>query len=127
MASIRDVMTARIVTVDPSATVAEAATTMGARGVGSALVMDGDRVHGIFTERDIVRALAEHFDAAGHLVRNWMTIDPVTIDASASVQDGLDVMIAKGFRHLPVLEGDRLVGMVSLRDLGRHVGGPESP
>ncbi len=127
MASIRDVMSERIVTVDPSATVAEAATTMGARGVGSALVMDGDRVHGIFTERDIVRALGEHFDAAGHLVLNWMTPDPVTVDASASIPEALDLMLSKGFRHLPVMEEGRLVGMVSLRDLGRHAGTREVP
>ena len=57
MASIRDVMSDQVVTVDPAATVAEAATVMGSRGIGSALVMQGGQLRGIFTERDIVRAL----------------------------------------------------------------------
>jgi CBS domain-containing protein len=120
-------MSEQIVTVEPNATVAEAATVMGSRGVGSALVMQGERVQGIFTERDIVRALAEHFDAAGHLVSNWMTTDPVTVDASSSPHEALDLMLSKGFRHLPVVEDGRLVGMLSLRDLGRHVGDWELP
>lgn len=123
MVTIRDVMSERIVTVDPDVTVAEAATVMGSRGIGSALVMRGERLEGIFTERDIVRALGEHFDAAGHLVHNWMTPDPITVNSSASVPEALDLMLSKGFRHLPVMEGDRLVGMVSLRDLGRYAGG----
>jgi CBS domain-containing protein len=127
MVSIRDVMSDQVVTVDPAATVAEAATVMGSRGIGSALVMQGGQLRGIFTERDIVRALGEHFDAAGHLVLNWMTADPVTVDASASVPEALDLMLSKGFRHLPVMQEGRLVGMVSLRDLGRHAGTREVP
>jgi CBS domain-containing protein len=122
MVEIRDVMSERIVTVEANATVAEAATIMGSRGTGSALVMRGEHLEGIFTERDIVRALGEHFDAAGHLVHNWMTPDPITVEASASVPEALDLMLSKGFRHLPVIEAGRLVGMVSLRDLGRHAG-----
>ena len=127
MVSIRDVMSDQVVTVDPAATVAEAATVMGSRGIGSALVMQGGQLRGIFTERDIVRALGEHFYAAGHLVLNWMTADPVTVDASASVPEALDLMLSKGFRHLPVMQEGRLVGMVSLRDLGRHAGTREVP
>jgi CBS domain-containing protein len=127
MATIREVMSDQVVTVDPAATVAEAATVMGSRGIGSALVMQGGQLRGIFTERDIVRALGEHFDAAGHLVLNWMTPDPVTVDISASVPEALDLMLSKGFRHLPVMQEGRLVGMVSLRDLGRHAGAREVP
>jgi CBS domain-containing protein len=127
VATIRDVMSERIVTVNPDVTVAEAATVMGSRGIGSALVMRGDRLEGIFTERDIVRALGEHFDAAGHLVQNWMTRDPITVASSATVSEALDLMLSKGFRHLPVMEEGRLVGMVSLRDLGRYAGGGGGP
>ena len=79
MATVRDVMSRELISVDPSTTVAEAATIMGGKHVGSALVMDGDALAGIFTERDIVRALGEHFDAAGHPVSNWMTSRPITI------------------------------------------------
>jgi CBS domain-containing protein len=127
MPSLRELMSDDLVTVVPATTVAEAAQVMSLRRVGAALVVDGGELLGIFTERDIVRALGEHFDAAGHLVLNWMTADPVTVDASASVPEALDLMLSKGFRHLPVMQEGRLVGMVSLRDLGRHAGTREVP
>jgi CBS domain-containing protein len=117
MATVRNIMSRDIVTVEPGATVAEAATLMGGRGVGSALVLDGPIAVGIFTERDILRALASDFDAAHHPVADWMTHDPVTIDADADVARARDLMLERGFRHLPVLEGGSLVGIVSLRDL----------
>ncbi|HXF35687.1 MAG TPA: CBS domain-containing protein, partial [Actinomycetota bacterium] len=117
MATVRDVMSTDLVTVEPSATIAEAATLMGGRRVGSALVLEGGRLVGILTERDVLRALADHFDAAGHPVAQWMTPAPTTIDAGATVRDALELMLARGFRHLPVTEDDRLVGMVSIRDL----------
>ena len=106
-----------LITVEPSTTVAEAATVMGGKHVGSALVMEGDRLTGIFTERDIVRALGEHFDAAGHPVSHWMTSNPTTIAPGASTEEALDTMLSGGFRHLPVVDGDQVVGMLSLRDV----------
>ncbi|MGH2723385.1 MAG: CBS domain-containing protein [Actinomycetota bacterium] len=119
MATIGEVMTRSILSVDPSTTVAEAATVMGERAAGSALVMRDDRLLGIFTERDIVRALGQHFDAATHAVADWMTPDPVTVGADTTVEEALDTMLGRGFRHLPVVEDDRVVGVVSLRDLSR--------
>jgi CBS domain-containing protein len=116
---VREVMSRDLVAIAPSATVAEAATVMGERGVGSALVVEGDALVGIFTERDIVRALAADFDAPRLPVDGWMTRDPVTTQASATTREALERMLAGGFRHLPVLDGDRLVGMVSMRDLSR--------
>src|ERR671937_844393 len=98
MALIREIMSSKLITVDPSATVAEAATLMGERHVGSALVMDGDSLAGIFTERDIVRALSQDFDAPGHPVAQWMTKDPQTIDPDAPVEEALDRMLSAGFR-----------------------------
>jgi len=110
-------MSRDLVTVEPSATVAEAATVMGGRGVGSALVVDGEAPVGIFTERDVLRALASDFDAAHHPVADWMTHDPVSIEAQADVSVARDLMLERGFRHLPVTDGGTLVGIVSLRDL----------
>ncbi len=110
-------MSIELTTVSPSATVAEAAQLMSVRHVGSALVMDGDRLVGIFTERDIVRALASDFDAAGHTVEASMTRSPTTLAPGATTGQALDLMLAEGFRHLPVLDGDTVVGVVSLRDL----------
>ena len=122
MARIGDIMSSSILTIDPATTVAEAATSMGERRVGSALVMEGDRLAGIFTERDIVRALGQHFDAAGHPVSEWMTRDPHTIGPDTEARDALQTMLDRGFRHLPVLDDERVVGIVSLRDLSRAGG-----
>jgi CBS domain-containing protein len=110
-------MTRSILSVDPTTTVAEAATIMGERAAGSALVMEGDRLLGIFTERDIVKALGQHFDAAGHAVADWMTADPLTVPAETSVEEALRTMLDRGFRHLPVVEERGVVGVVSMRDL----------
>jgi CBS domain-containing protein len=117
MGTVGEIMTTSLFSIDPTTTVAEAATVMGERRIGSALVMDGERLAGIFTERDIVRALGKHFDAAGHPVSEWMTADPLTIGADTKVEDALRTMLDRGFRHLPVVEGDRVLGVVSMRDL----------
>jgi CBS domain-containing protein len=117
MTTVGEIMATALFSIDPTTTVAEAATVMGERRIGSALVMDGDRLLGIFTERDIVRALGQHFDAAGHEVSEWMTPDPLSVAPGTSVEEALKLMLDRGFRHLPVSEGDRVLGVVSMRDL----------
>jgi CBS domain-containing protein len=119
MDAVGEIMTKELVTVESGATVAEAATVMGERKVGSALVIDGGELVGIFTERDIVRALSQDFDAPGHPITHWMTRDPATITPETTVKEALDMMLTRGFRHLPVVEGTTPVGMVSMRDLSR--------
>jgi CBS domain-containing protein len=119
MANVGEIMTGSVFTIDPSMTVAEAATVMGERKIGSALVLDGEKLGGIFTERDIVRALGEHFDAAGHPVSEWMTSNPMTVTPDTPVQQALDTMLERGFRHLPVVEDGKILGIVSMRDLTR--------
>jgi CBS domain-containing protein len=117
MTTVRDVMSTTIVSVEPSATISEAATAMGKNHVGSAVVLEGSRLAGIFTERDIVKALAADFDAPHDPVHDWMSRDPATIGPEATVEEALARMLAGGFRHLPVIEGEDLVGMVSIRDV----------
>ncbi|MCI0633133.1 MAG: CBS domain-containing protein [Actinobacteria bacterium] len=117
MATLGDIMTTDLLTVLPTATVAEAATMMGQRGTGSALVMEDDALLGIFTERDVVRALGQQFDAAGHPVSEWMTPDPDTVPPETTPGDALRTMLQQGFRHLPVAKDGRVVGIVSIRDL----------
>jgi CBS domain-containing protein len=123
MTTVGEIMSKDLITVGPDATVAEAATIMGEHHAGSALVMESDSLSGIFTERDIVRALGEQFDAAGHPVSHWMTRDPVTIDADADVHDALDRMLSGGFRHLPVVRDGKVAGLVSMRDLSKATSG----
>lgn len=117
MQTVSDVMTSGILSVTPSTTVAEAATMMGERRVGSALVMEDDRLSGIFTERDIVRALGQDFGAAERPVSEWMTPDPTTVPPGTPAGEALKTMLDGGFRHLPVADGDRVLGIVSIRDL----------
>lgn len=117
MPTVRDVMTTGLVTVTPHETVAQAATVMGRSGTGSALVMDDERLVGIFTERDIVTALGADFHAPSDAVADWMTKNPQTIPPDMDVDEALHRMLAQGFRHFPVVDDDKVLGVVSIRDL----------
>lgn len=124
MTTVREAMSTDLVTVDPSVNLTEAARAMSTGRAGSALVVEGGSLIGIFTERDILRALAHHSvaDAARvSSVSQWMTPDPRTIGPDATMGEAMDVMLSGGFRHLPVMEGDSLVGVVSMRDLAKSV------
>jgi CBS domain-containing protein len=117
MARVRDVMKTRLYTVGPSDTVGEAVAVMAQNRIGSVLVMEADRLLGIFTERDTVRALSLSHDAPRHDIVSWMTHDPKTVSSDTDADDALRTMLDNGFRHLPVVEGGKVVGMVSMRDL----------
>jgi len=82
-------------------------------------VMEGERLVGILTERDVVRAMSGAFDAPMRPVIEWMTKRPTTAGPDTPVKEALRVMVEGGFRHLPVLDGDQVVGMVSMRDIAR--------
>jgi CBS domain-containing protein len=126
MATVRDVMSTILVTVDATATLTEAASTMDARHVGAALVMNGERLSGILTERDILRAVATS-QVEGTRVGAWMTHDPETIVADERPGHAAAIMLHGGFRHLPVVDGDRPIGIISIRDLMRLVIDDEAP
>jgi len=120
--TIKEVMSTSLVMTEPSTSVAQAATVMGASRVSALLVADAGTLVAIFTERDVLHALSQDFGAAETPISHWMTTNPVTTSPSASVEDGLHVMLSGGFRHLPVVETDgSLVGVVSIRDLGRAI------
>src|SRR4029077_8110998 len=112
-------MTERLVTVEPATSVAAAVTVMGMERVGALLVMEGASLEGIFTERDLVRALSYDIGAASQSVAQWMTREPITVGPETSGERALELMLAGNFRHLPVTADDRVVGMVSIRDLSR--------
>ena len=119
MTAVREVMTAQLVTVEPATSVAAAVTVMGMQRVGAVLVMEKARLEGIFTERDLVRAMSYDISASSQPVAQWMTRNPVTVGPEASVEEALEIMLAGNFRHLPVMERESLVGIVSIRDLSR--------
>jgi len=100
--------------------IADAARRMVDRGVGAVLVMDGARLAGILTERDVLRAVAEgRVDEA--TVAERMTRHPETVEASESTAHAASLMIHGGFRHLPVTDGGSVIGIISIRDLMRVV------
>jgi CBS domain-containing protein len=126
MAAVRDVMSTSLLTVEPNASLVEAAAQMHARRVGAALVFEGEHLVGILTERDVLRAVAGGDVESGD-VGAWMTHHPETIGPDETTGHAAALMIHGGFRHLPVLDGDRAAGIVSIRDLVRHVIDDESP
>jgi CBS domain-containing protein len=122
--AVTEIMTSDLIILSPSASVAEAARVMALKHAGSVLVMDGDRLAGIFTERDIVRALAGGVSDVGRTspVDRWMTREVVTVNPEATVGEALDVMLSRGFRHLVVAAEDgTAVGVVSMRDLAGKI------
>lgn len=119
---VRTMMSTPLVTVEPTEYLAKAAWVMGHAKAGSALVMDAGSLVGILTERDIMRAFADSDSANAARVAPvsaWMSADPVTIAADATAGEALDLMLSNGFRHLPVMDGDEIVGVVSMRDLAQ--------
>jgi CBS domain-containing protein len=126
MTTVGEVMSRNLLTVDPHLSLHDAAARMSERGVGAALVISNDHVSGILTERDVLRAVATGGVDGTH-VAAWMTRDPETVDIDEPTGQAAAVMIHGGFRHLPVLDGDQPVGVVSIRDLMRVVVDDESP
>jgi CBS domain-containing protein len=112
-------MTGAVVSVAPEDTLGEAAERMAEDGVGSAVVLDSGRLIGILTERDLLRAVAGRVHTSEARVREWMTVDPMTATEATSADEAMRTMLEQGFRHLPVVEEGRTIGVVSLRELMR--------
>ena len=117
MVALREIMTPEVAAVSPEESVAKAAGVMIQGRFGSVAVLVGATLVGILTERDVLRAAAAGGDLSAEPVREWMTEDPVTAAGGDDTEDASETMLAGGFRHLPVVEGNDLVGIVSLRDL----------
>ena len=115
--TVGDVMTTRVVTTSPDDSVADPAAAMVGQKVGSALIMQSRFLAGILTERDVLRAAASGSDLTHSPVSAWMTKDPEQASPDTTVEDALQLMLLHGFRHLPVLQGREVRGVVSLRDL----------
>jgi CBS domain-containing protein len=112
---VGEIMATDVLGVGPETSLIEAARKMHQRGVGAVVVLDGMRLVGILTERDVLRAVAT--GRVGEPVSEAMTRQPDTIEADEAAGQAAAVMIHGGFRHLPVVEGEEVVGMISIRDL----------
>ena len=121
MSTVRDLLTGRsVVSLPPQARVQQAMAAMANHDITAVAVLEGDTVVGIVTERDLVRKafVAEPAPARVHEI---MTRRLITVSPGDSTDACMALMIENHVRHLPVLEGARLVGMLSMRDLVRHV------
>ena len=117
MKLLRDVAIRHLLTVDPSASLRRAAKVMTERGVGAAVVVENEKVVGIVTERDILRAVAQDQIMDDAKVEDVMTRDVVAGAPGWDVLRASRAMAEGGFRHLLVMEMNEPVGIVSLRDL----------
>jgi CBS domain-containing protein len=121
--SIREVMTAEVKACEPTATVVEAATLMAQEDVGPIPIVEEGRLIGIVTDRDIVvNVVAKGADVNTTTLADIASRDLVTISPDDDLNDALGLMAAHQVRRLPVVEGDRLVGIVAQADVARTGG-----
>jgi CBS domain-containing protein len=111
--------------VGPEASLAEAAAHMVATGVDSVAVVAERSLVGILTEHDLVVAVADGADLEEELVNDWMTESPDTIGPGIRVREAVIWLMQTGYRHLPVVDGSELLGIVSVRDLLWALAGDE--
>ena len=115
--AIGDVMRTRVVTVKTDDSVRLAVLRMLEEGVGSVAVCDGGTLVGIFTERDVLGLAGDGAELDAVRIGDVMTREPLTVEAGVAVLDAARLMGERKIRHLPVVEGEHLLGMVGIRDI----------
>jgi len=114
---LRELISGEVETISATATVFDAAARMQDAQIGSLAVIDDEEFSGIFTERDVLRAVADGGDPSAETVAEWMTMYPDSFMPDMEVGEAADWMLASGYRHLPVVDGGKLVGMASIKDI----------
>jgi CBS domain-containing protein len=114
---ISNAMSVRVISVKPDDSVQLAIQRMMEEGIGAVTVCEGPRLVGIFTERDVLRLAAEGPDFAGVSVGDVMTTRVVTVSPDVGVLAAARLMSDRRVRHLPVVEGENVLGMVGIRDV----------
>lgn len=123
---VREIMTTRIVSVEPNSSVKDAALLMNRNNIGAVPVVDGSSVRGMLTDRDIVlRCVAEDRDAATMKVSDICSKGAVSVRPEQSLSDAMNLMSTEQVRRLPVVDNGRLVGMLSVADVAREKSGME--
>lgn len=117
---VRDGMTALVLTIGPAHTLRQAARLMSARRVGAAVVTDDQHAGvGILTERDILDSIGAGQDPDAELAAGHRTVDVVFASPEWTLQQAAETMVRSGFRHLVVIEGGEVIGLLSMRDIVR--------
>jgi CBS domain-containing protein len=119
VSTVGELMTSDVLTVAPEDTIGETAQKMVELGVSSAVVSDYGRLIGIVTERDLTRAVAGRVHTSEARVREWMTSEPITLAKDSSAGEAARIMLEHGFRHIPIVEDEHTIGIVSIRDVAR--------
>ena len=110
-----------VISVTADQSVRAAVALLAERRIGAVPVLDGTRVVGVFSERDVIYAVAAHGnDALARTVADIMTAPAITVGPEEAVIGALSLMTRRRIRHLPVVEGERVVGMVSIGDLVKY-------
>jgi CBS domain-containing protein len=118
---VGNAMNVRVVTVGPEETVQVAIGRMMEENIGAVVVVEGPRLAGIFTERDVLRMAAEGRDFNEVRMADVMTRSPLTVEPDVHILDAARMMGERGVRHLPVVEGENLHGVIGIRDLLRSL------
>lgn len=125
MSTVRDIIRKKgseVWSIAPDATVYAALQLMAEKGAGALLVMSGDEVNGILSERDCVRRVdLEGRTSRETKVREIMTRDVISIPVNENLEDCMAIMLDRNIRHLPVYDGTQLMGLISVRDVLREM------
>lgn len=116
-APVRDVMASVAIDVSLTDSLASVAELMVENDVGALPILAGGSLKGILTERDLVRAMAEGTDPDEERVGERMTVQVESVSSTTPIERATELMLQGGIRHLPVVDGEKLVGMLSIRDL----------
>jgi CBS domain-containing protein len=119
-ATVGEVMSTQLLVVAPEDTLGEVAEKIRAGDLGSALVADYGRLIGILTSRDLMRAFAGRVHPSEARVREWMTAEPVSVSAATPIETAVTLMTEYGLHYLPVIDDERPVGMLGLRQATRQ-------
>lgn len=114
---VRVIMSAPVASIEANATLADLAGLLTVELVGAVTIMNGDQIEGIVSERDIVRALAAGASPDDVWAADVMTTEPITFDLDEPIANVAERMLDEGVRHMPVVSGGRVVGIVSERDV----------
>jgi len=114
---VKDVMRKNIVVAKPDVTIREASKVMGDMHIGSLVVREGDDILGILTERDVLLAVARGVNPEEAMVDEVMSKNVVTIDPEKRLEDAVDLMVEHKIKKLPVVDGKKLVGIITASDI----------
>jgi CBS domain-containing protein len=126
MPSVRDVLCSKeqqtpLFTISPTASVLDGVEEMNSRRIGALIVMDEGQVAGIFTERDVLRrVVGEMRKPAGTMIEEVMSRDVVCVEPDADLDEVSTLMKNRRIRHVPVCDGGKLIGMVSIGDVNAY-------